>query len=70
MGKTGKRIKAIKEKVDRTKKYSVEDAFTLVEETATAKFDETVDVALRLGVDPKQSDQQVRGAVSLPNGLG
>lgn len=70
MGNTGKRIKAIKEKVDRSKKYSIDEAFTLVEETSTAKFDETVDVALRLGVDPKQSDQQVRGAVSLPNGLG
>ena len=70
MGKTGKRVKAINEKVESSKKYSLDDAFKLVEETATAKFDETIDVALRLGVDPKQSDQQVRGAVSLPNGLG
>ena len=70
MGKLGKRLKAVHEKVDSTKSYSVDDAFKLVEECATAKFDETVDVAIRLGVDPKQSDQQVRGAVSLPNGLG
>ena len=70
MGKLGKRLKAVQEKVDSTKSYSVDEAFKLVEECATAKFDETVDVAIRLGVDPKQSDQQVRGAVSLPNGLG
>jgi large subunit ribosomal protein L1 len=48
----------------------VTDAFRLVTETSTAKFDENVDVAIRLGVDPKQSDQQVRGSVSLPNGVG
>lgn len=70
MGKVGKRVKANKEKVDRTTKYSVDDAFKLVEETSTTKFDEGVDVAIKLGVDPKQSDQQVRGSVSLPNGLG
>jgi len=70
MAKLAKRIKAVKEKVDRTKKHSVEDAFVLVTDTATAKFDENVDVAIRLGVDPKQSDQQVRGSVSLPNGVG
>ena len=70
MGKLAKRVKANKEKVDRTTKHSVDDAFNLVVETATAKFDENIDVAVRLGVDPKQSDQQVRGSVSLPNGLG
>ena len=70
MGKLAKRMKASKEKVDRTNKYSVTDAFKLVTETATAKFDENVDVAIRLGVDPKQSDQQVRGSVSLPHGVG
>jgi len=56
--------------VDRTKKYATQEAVELVLKTAGAKFDESVDVAVRLGVDPKQSDQQVRGAVDLPNGLG
>lgn len=70
MAKAGKRVKANKEKVDRTQKYAVADAFKMVTETATTKFDENVDVAIRLGVDPKQSDQQVRGSVSLPNGVG
>jgi large subunit ribosomal protein L1 len=65
-----KRFKAATKKVDSTKKYTVEEAFKLVVDTATAKFDESVDVALRLGIDPKQSDQQVRGAIALPHGLG
>lgn len=65
-----KRFKAASKKVDSTKKYTVDEAFKLVVETATAKFDESVDVALRLGIDPKQSDQQVRGAIALPHGLG
>lgn len=70
MGKLSKRVKSNKEKVDRTNKYSVSDAFQLVTDTSTAKFDENVDVSVRLGVDPKQSDQQVRGSVSLPHGVG
>ncbi|MEM7647009.1 MAG: 50S ribosomal protein L1 [Pseudomonadota bacterium] len=70
MGKLAKRMKASKEKVDRAKKYTLDEAFKIVTETATAKFDENVDVSVRLGVDPKQSDQQVRGSVSLPNGIG
>ncbi len=65
-----KRINAGKEKVDRAQKYSLDQAMNLVLETATAKFDESVEVAVKLGVDPKQSDQQVRGAVELPHGLG
>ena len=65
-----KRYKTAKEKIESTKNYNVEDAFNLVVESATAKFDESIEVAIRLGVDPKQSDQQVRGAVALPNGLG
>jgi len=65
-----KRFTAALKTVDRTKKYSPEDALNMVVQTSTAKFDETIDVAVRLGVDPKQSDQQVRGAVDLPNGLG
>lgn len=67
---SGKRFNKAKETVDRQKKYSVKEALELVVTNATAKFDESVEVALQLGVDPKQGDQQVRGAVSLPNGLG
>lgn len=67
---SGKKFKAASKKVDSAKKYTVEDAFKLVVDLASAKFDETIDVAVRLGVDPKQSDQQVRGAVALPHGLG
>lgn len=70
MAKRGKRFKAAQGLLDTTKKYSVDEAFELVVKTATAKFDENIDVALSLGVDPKQGDQQVRGAVSLPHGLG
>lgn len=66
----GKRYKKEFEKIDAMKTYAVQDAFNLVVETATAKFDEAVDVCVNLGVDPKQSDQQVRGAVALPHGLG
>ncbi len=70
MGKIGKKLKESKTKVDRSKKYASVDAVALAVETAPAKFDESIDVAIRLGVDPKQSDQQVRGAVALPHGLG
>ena len=70
MAKLGKRLKASHEKVDREKRYNVTEAINLAVETATAKYDESIDVSVRLGVDPKQSDQQVRGAVSLPHGLG
>ncbi len=56
--------------VDAGKRYSLEEACKLVIQTATAKFDESIDVAVNLGVDPKQSDQAVRGAVALPHGLG
>lgn len=66
----GKRLRNIRKKVDATKRYSIEEAFKLVDEIAQAKFDESIDVAVRLGVDPKQGDQQVRGAVALPHGLG
>jgi large subunit ribosomal protein L1 len=66
----GKKFKAASQKVDSTKKYTVDEAFKLVVQTAPAKFDETIDVAMRLGIDPKQSDQQVRGAIALPHGLG
>ncbi len=70
MAKKGKRLKKVNDLVDRNNKYSVEDAMKLAVETAQAKFDESLEVAVKLGVDPKHSDQQVRGAVSLPNGLG
>lgn len=70
MAKLGKRLKSSFAKVDRTKKYTSDEALALAVETATAKFDEAIEVAVRLGVDPKQSDQQVRGAVALPHGLG
>lgn len=66
----GKKFKAATAKIDTNKRYSIKEAFDKVVEAAPAKFDETVDVALRLGVDPKQGDQQVRGAIALPNGLG
>lgn len=67
---SGKKFKAATKKVDAAKKYSFADGIKLVTETAPAKFDESVDVAVRLGIDPKQSDQQVRGAIALPHGLG
>lgn len=66
----GKKFKAALAKVDTNKTYAINDAISLIVDIAPAKFDETIDVALRLGVDPKQSDQQVRGAIALPNGLG
>ncbi len=70
MPKLGKRIKALKAKVDKTQKVGLDEGFNTVVSSANAKFDESIDVAVKLGVDPKQSDQQVRGAVSLPHGLG
>ncbi|MBI5328491.1 MAG: 50S ribosomal protein L1 [Deltaproteobacteria bacterium] len=66
----GKKYNAVSAKVDKSKAYSLEDAVKLVPETAAAKFDETVDMAVKLGVDTKQSEQMVRGAVVLPNGIG
>jgi large subunit ribosomal protein L1 len=65
-----KQHKVAKGKVDRTRAYSLDEAIALVKETSYAKFDETVDVSVRLGVDPRKADQMVRGAVVLPNGLG
>jgi large subunit ribosomal protein L1 len=66
----GKRLRGLSEKVEKNKKYPLSEAVRLVKGVATAKFDETVEVAMRLGVDPKQSDQNIRGAVSLPHGIG
>ena len=65
-----KRIRAVRTKVDRSKTYSLDDALQLVKDTATAKFDESVDVAVNLGIDAKKSDQTVRGSVVLPAGTG
>lgn len=69
-GKGGKRIKTLRAKVEKTKLYTLGEAVDLVIENAVAKFDETVELAIHLGVDPKQSDQMVRGMVSMPNGTG
>ena len=65
-----KRGKTIRDKADRIKLYPAEEAFQLVKQTATAKFDESVDVSINLGIDPKKSDQTVRGSVVLPKGTG
>ncbi|MGO3123947.1 MAG: 50S ribosomal protein L1 [Advenella sp.] len=70
MAKVSKRAAAIASKIDRNKLYPVAQALTLVKETATAKFDESIDVAVQLGIDPKKSDQLVRGSVVLPAGTG
>jgi large subunit ribosomal protein L1 len=66
----GKKYKQSATKVDRTKRYSLEDACKILPGTKVAKFDESVDIAVRLGVDPKHADQMVRGAVVLPHGTG
>jgi large subunit ribosomal protein L1 len=70
MGKVGKRLKAVREGVDREKFYPLAEAVKVVKSRAKAKFDETVEVAMNLGVDPKHADQMVRGVCNLPNGSG
>ena len=70
MAKLSKRQKALVGKVDSTKLYPVENALAIVKECANAKFDESIDVAVQLGIDAKKSDQVVRGAVVMPNGTG
>ena len=70
MAKISKRLAALKAKVDRNKVYSAEDGIALVKEAATAKFDESIDVAINLGIDARKSDQVVRGSVVLPRGTG
>jgi large subunit ribosomal protein L1 len=70
MAKVGKRLKAAREGVDREKFYPIDEAVKTVKERAKAKFDETIEVSMNLGVDPKHADQMVRGVVNLPNGSG
>jgi large subunit ribosomal protein L1 len=70
MSGNGKSYRAALAKVDRNQRYLLEDTLRLVKETARAKFDETVEMAVRLGVDPRQADQNVRGTVTLPHGMG
>ena len=70
MSGNGKSYRAALAKLDRSQRYLLEDGLRLVKETARAKFDETVEMAVRLGVDPRQADQNVRGTVSLPHGMG
>tara|TARA_B100000795_G_scaffold60675_1_gene40632 strand:+ start:1507 stop:2202 length:696 start_codon:yes stop_codon:yes gene_type:complete len=70
MAKLSKRRRAINEKIELGRVYSVDDALNLLKELSTVKFSETVDVAINLGIDPKKSDQIVRGATTLPNGSG
>ncbi|GHD39619.1 50S ribosomal protein L1 [Parahalioglobus pacificus] len=70
MAKLSKRMRAFQEKVDPTRSYPIEEAVGLLKELATAKFNETVEVAVNLGVDAKKSDQGVRGATTLPHGTG
>ena len=66
----GKKLKSVKEKIEPGKEFSLEDAVKFVKESTYAKFDETVDLALNLGVDPRKSEQMVRGTVVLPHGIG
>jgi len=70
MGKRGKTYRAVAERIERERLYSVDEGLALVHQSQRAKFDETVDIALRLGVDPRQGEQMVRGTVVLPHGTG
>jgi len=68
--KRSKRYKEAFSKIDRTKLYDIEDAVKILKQVSKAKFDETIEIAMRLGVDPRHADQMVRGTVSLPHGTG
>lgn len=70
MAKVGKRLKSATQGLDRSKVYSLADAVKLIKQSATAKFDETIEVAINLNVDPRKADQNVRGVVQLPHGTG
>ncbi len=70
MAREGKRLRKVREKVEAEKLYQIEEGCALAAQTASAKFDETVELAISLGVDPRKADQNVRGSVPLPHGLG
>ncbi|MCB1990451.1 MAG: 50S ribosomal protein L1, partial [Geminicoccaceae bacterium] len=70
MARTGKRLKAAASGIDRQKQYELGEAITAIKGAATAKFDETIEMSLNLGVDPRHADQMVRGVVNLPHGTG
>ena len=70
MANFSKRVKAFRERVDANKSYPLDEAIAILKETATAKFNESVEVAVNLGVDARKSDQGVRGATTLPHGTG
>ena len=70
MRKRSKRYKAAAEKIDRQKKYSVAEGVALLKQAATTKFDQSIEIALKLAIDPKKSEQSIRGSVSLPKGIG
>ncbi|MDX3810040.1 MAG: 50S ribosomal protein L1, partial [Bosea sp. (in: a-proteobacteria)] len=70
MAHVGKRVVKGREGIDRTKLYSLDQAVTFIKERANAKFDETIEIAMNLGVDPRHADQMVRGVCNLPNGSG
>ena len=70
MAKMSKRVAAIREKIDSTRQYAIDEGLQLLKELSTVKFDESVDAAINLGVDPRKSDQNVRGSSVLPNGTG
>ena len=70
MAQLSKRQKTAVEAIDRTRVYSIDEASQLIKDHATSKFDETIEISLNLGVDPRHADQMVRGAVAMPNGTG
>ena len=70
MGARSKRYKSVKELIEVTKSYNVKDAITLIKKSKKLKFDETLDIAINLGVDPKHADQIVKGVIKLPHGTG
>jgi len=70
MATNGKKYNEVKDKVDPKMNYTVDEALKLIEETKTAKFDETVEVSVKLGIDPRQANQQIRTGLVLPHGIG